>query len=66
LNIKKSAARIGSNFMISFFGSLLAFDFVTEIPTSEVVYGSVVFSLVSMGMSAGYEMRKYGESRGRN
>jgi hypothetical protein len=49
--------------MTSFFGSLLAFDFVTDLPTGDVVYGSALFSLVSMGMSAGYEMKKYGESR---
>jgi len=49
--------------MTSFFGSLLAFDFITETPTEQIFWGSMLFSLVTMGMSAGYEMRKYGESK---
>jgi hypothetical protein len=37
MNLKKSGALVGSNFMTLFFGSMLAFDFITEIPTEQVV-----------------------------
>jgi len=48
--------------MISFFGSMLAFDFVTESPTDQIVLGSILFSTVMMMLSFGYELRRYGEN----
>jgi hypothetical protein len=62
MNLKKSAARVGSNFMISFFGSLVTFDFVTETPTDQVIFGSLIFSGVMSMLSMGYELRRYAES----
>ena len=49
--------------MISFFGSVVTFDFVTNIPTTEIIQGSLIFSTVTMMLSAGYELRRYGEGR---
>ena len=48
--------------MISFFGSMMTFDFVTETPTDQVIFGSLIFSTVMMGLSMGYEMKRYAES----
>ncbi len=62
MNIKKSAARVGSNFMISFFGSMVTFDFVTESPTEQIIFGSMIFSTIMMMLSLGYELRRYGET----
>jgi hypothetical protein len=62
MNIKKSTARIGSNFMISFFGSMATFDFVTESPTEQIIVGSLIFSTVMSMLSFGYELRRYAES----
>ena len=60
--MKKSAARVGSNFMISFFGSMVTFDFVTETPTDQIMFGSLIFSSVITMLSLGYELRRYGEA----
>jgi len=62
LNWKKSAARIGSNFMISFFGSMATFDFVTDSPTDQIIFGSFIFSGMMSLLSLGYELRRYAES----
>ena len=62
LNWKKSAARVASNFMISFFGSFATYDFVTSSPTEQIVFGSAIFSAVMMMLSLGYEMRRYAEA----
>jgi len=48
--------------MISFFGSLMTFDFVTESPTEQIIFGSMIFSSVMMMLSLGYELRRYGET----
>lgn len=61
MNLKKSAARVGSNFMISFFGSFVTFDFVTDVPSENLVVGSVIFSGVMSMLSLGYELRRYAE-----
>ncbi|NND86582.1 MAG: hypothetical protein HKM23_04540 [Nitrosopumilus sp.] len=61
MNWKKSTARIGSNFMISFFGSFATFDFVTDVPDDSLILGSAIFSGVMMMLSVGYEMRRYAE-----
>ena len=48
--------------MISFFGSMATFDFVTESPTEQIVFGSFIFSGVMSLLSLGYELRRYSES----
>jgi len=47
--------------MISFFGSFTTFDFVTNSPTEQIIFGSAIFSGVMMMLSLGYEMRRYAE-----
>lgn len=48
--------------MISFFGSMMTFDFVTDSPTEQILFGSLIFSSVMTMLSFGYELRRYAES----
>ena len=48
--------------MVSFFGSMATFDFVTESPTEQIMFGSLIFSSVMTMLSLGYELRRYAES----
>ena len=48
--------------MISFFGSLVTFDFVTDVPSESLMIGSILFSGVMSMLSLGYELRRYAEA----
>ncbi len=48
--------------MISFFGSMISFDFVTDSPSDQILLGSLLFSSVMTMFSLGYELRRYVES----
>ena len=48
--------------MVSFFGSMATFDYITESPTEQIMFGSLIFSTSMMMLSLGYEMRRYAES----
>lgn len=51
--------RMGGNWGVSFFGSLTAFNFITDFPTSDIVVGSLLTSCVTTGLSVCYEARKF-------
>ena len=48
--------------MFSFFGSLVTFDFVTDVPSESLIVGSVIFSEVMSMLSLGYELRRCAEA----
>ena len=59
LNRHAPLIRLGGNWGVSFFGSLTAFNFVTDFPTADIVVGSLLTSTVTTGLAICYEARKF-------
>jgi len=59
LNQYAPLIRLGGNWGVSFFGSLTAFNFVTDFPTSDIVVGSLLTSSVTTALALCYEARKF-------
>ena len=51
--------RLGGNFGVSFFGSLYSFDFISELPSSQLLLGAFLTSTVTMGLALSYEARRF-------
>ena len=51
--------RLAGNWGVSFFGSLSAFNFITDFPTSDIITGSLLTSCVTTGLALCYEARKF-------
>ena len=51
--------RMGGNFGVSFFGSMQAFDFVTELPQADLIIGAFLTSTITMGLALSYEARRF-------
>jgi hypothetical protein len=50
---------MGGNFGVSFFGSLYAFDFVSDIPEIQLITGAMLTSTVALGLTLSYEARRF-------
>lgn len=59
LNQYAPLIRLGGNWGVSFFGSLTAFNFVTDFPNADIVIGSLLTSSVTIGLVLCYEARKF-------
>ena len=59
LNQYAPLIRLGGNWGVSFFGSLTAFNFVTDFPNADIVIGSLLTSSVTTGLALCYEARKF-------
>jgi len=44
---------------VAFFGSYLGFDFITDLPTEEMILGSLLASSVTTLLALSYEARKF-------
>ncbi len=51
--------RMGGNFGVTFFTSMQAFDFMSELPTSQLVNGAFLTATVTMGVALSYEARRF-------
>ena len=58
----KIIARILGNFMVGFFAPLVGISIV-GIAFQEAVTAALIGSLITTGLSIGYEMRRYGEKK---
>lgn len=59
LNQYAPLIRLGGNWGVAFFGSYLGFDFITELPTEQMLLGSILASSVTTGFALCYEARKF-------
>ncbi len=59
LNQYAPLIRLGGNWGVSFFGSYVGFDFITDLPTEEMVWGSLLASSVTTLLALSYEARKF-------
>jgi len=62
MNWKKSSARVTGNWMINFFGVSIVFG-GEVIPDIDIVFKAIIWACGIAGISAGYEVRRYGETR---
>jgi len=51
--------RLFGNFGVTFFSSFTAFDFITELPTTDILIGALMTAGVTTGLALSYEARRF-------
>ena len=47
------------NFGVTFFSSLTTFNFISDLPNSDLILGAIGTAAVTTGLALSYEARKY-------
>lgn len=55
--------RTGGNFGVTFFSTLTTFNFISDLPNSDLIVGALLTAGVTTGLAISYEARKFKVSR---